>query len=180
MPVTDNLDYQTIFQILVAFEGFSVWKGTTFCNPKNDQNIGIDLYEKLQGGEFADRCEALKTSKEKLKDIFRLGIMVVWSGAKELWFRVKCVWIWRFLRWVYATVGLALRLTPFVTIPALAYAYIYQFRCDGLTFKNGIWVLYFILVKIVCYALCAGLSYLLAKHLEIKVPFKDNKQILNN
>ncbi|MBQ9343803.1 MAG: hypothetical protein IJT88_01150 [Kiritimatiellae bacterium] len=81
--VADNLDYQTVFQILAAFEGFSVWKGGHFFQSKNRAVIGVDMPETFDNEEFAARCEALKTGEQKGREFIRVGRMLFAAKLKQ-------------------------------------------------------------------------------------------------
>ena len=174
------LDYQTIFQIVATFEGFSIWKGKSAF--KTDAFTDIDFSMPIfDDGTFRMACERLKDSKHKTKEIFTIIKVLL-----KHWMRKQIIlckrffqsFFWNSTRVLHKSLVFLLRVTPILTIPFLALSYLLQWGCDGTKFCLTTAVLWFIIVKTVCYALCWCFAQMLLRHIRVAVPTTDETNVI--
>lgn len=177
--IPDTFDYQTIFQILAAFEGFSVWKVTRVFKTENDLYV---LPETFDAKTFSESCEALKNADNKWRGIWHLIVMVARGAILSFWGKFRHgtrVWWWRLALYFYYLLALLLRTTPLVTIPLIALSYMFQIGCENDQFCWPNIVCYFIIIKTVCYGVCFILLKILLHHETVPPPASvDDNNIL--
>jgi len=177
ISISDQLDYQTMFQILGTFEAFSIWKGVRFFKAEDSADLGVGIPEVLDNETFSAMCEVLKNAPDKWKVIRRICRALLKGNLARI--RAKLyVLTWQFIRTVHSRLAWILRRTPFVTITALALSYMLKIGCDGETFHAGRLVFYFIVGKCICYLCCLLFATMLTKHIKVEVPSSDNDNII--
>jgi hypothetical protein len=179
----EGLDYQTVFQIIGTFEGFSIWKGARFFRG-GDSDINFDISDKVDKAVIKAKIEAMMDAddenlQKEIDSFFRMLLTKKLLGfATKCWMYI-CVAFWKFVRGVHRTLVFLLRVTPIITIPLLSLSYMLQWGCDGQTFKWKAIVCWFIAVKSVCYLICWGLASMLHSHVNVKTPGpNDGKSIV--
>lgn len=165
-----QLKFDTLFQILVAVEAFSTWKGKSF--------IGKAVANFDEGPAF-DRIR-FNALRSQLTDIHNVG-KTIWSMV-VLYFRYKIA-RFRFLfintiirillsiaKVLHNTLGFCLRCTPLFSIPILAICYIKQIGCkeDIVSHTLQTWIYWFVLLKVICYVICATLNKIILKDVSVK------------
>lgn len=177
----DNLDYQTIFQIVATFEGFSIWKGARAF--KTDAFTSIDgAIPIFDDGTFQAACEELKNSRQKFSKVVRVVKMLFKHWVRSKGFRLKnmitsCFWTLAIR--LHGSLVFVLRVTPIFTIPILSLSYLLQLGCKGSNFSFSIFVFWFIIIKTICYVLCWGLASMLLRHIRVDVPTSDETSIID-
>lgn len=178
----DTLDYQTIFQIVATFEGFSIWKGKSAF--KTDAFTDIDMSLPIfDDGTFQLACERLKNSNQKTKEITAIIKVLL-----RHWFRKQALkakrffqsFFWNTIRTLHKSLVFCLRVTPILTIPFLSLSYLLQWGCDGTKFCLTTVVLWFILVKTICYGLCWCFAMMLLRHIRVAVPTTDESNVITS
>lgn len=144
------LNFQTVFEIVVAIEGLSIWQGrhldgrrefTTLDKPEVD----IARHEAL--------CDEVRGHPEN----FIASLKVPWASI--CFFAKKAGrWFVRFVTSIpyllYRGLAWLLKISPFVTIPALAVCYLRQWDCSKDDCGFGSVVFWFIVGKCVAYLYC--------------------------
>lgn len=175
---SEQLDYQTMFQILGTFEAFSIWKGVRFFKAGYSADLGVGIPEVLDNETFSAMCDALKNAPNKWREVRRIIRALLRNNLAKI--RAKCyVLFWQLIRFLHRGLACILRTTPLITIPALSIAYILQIGCDGQKFSKGWIVLYFIVAKTVCYLFCRMLATMLSHHVQVEAPSSDNDKIIS-
>ncbi len=171
-----GLDFQTLFQIVATFEGFSMWKGRRAFRLDSFSDIG-GAKPKFNDAEWDLSCEHLKNSRHKFIGLILLLLKLACHLARWMWHAIL-VSLFFVARWMHKVFVLLLRSTPIVTIPLLSFAYLYQwgFSTEG-TFDKAIWVAEFIAAKTICYFFCGGLALFLASRVSIEAPASDEPGI---
>lgn len=165
-----QIKFAILFHILAAVEGFSAWKGKSF--------IGKSIANFDEGPEFDRvRFDALR---QQLTEFSKIGAAL--RGMLKLYARFKLN-RFKFLfvskskrvffslaRIVHNALGFVLRCTPLFSIPTLAVCYIKQIECmnDNVSPKLCNWVFGFIMLKVVCYVICAALNKYLLRGVIVK------------
>ena len=176
----DNLDYQIIFQIVATFEGFSIWKGA--------RAFKTDVFTVIDGpmpifddGNFQAACEELKNSNWKLSQVIVVIKLLFdhWMRSKGLKLqRILLAFFWNAVRVFHKALVFVLRSTPIFTIPLLSLSYLLQWGCKGTVFHFTGLVFWFIVAKMICYALCWCLATMLLCHIRVDVPTSDETSII--
>ena len=171
-----GLDFQTLFQIVATFEGFSMWKGRRAFRLDLFSDIG-GAKPKFNDAEWDLSCEHLKNSQHKFIDSFSLLLKLACHLARRAWHAILGPLLF-VARWLHKVLVVLLRSTPIVTIPLLSFAYLYQwgFSQDG-EFDKAIWIAVFIAAKTICYFVCGGLAQFLAGRVSIDTPASDEPGI---
>ena len=182
IPCSENtFDYQTVFQIVVAFEGFSIWKGAKVYKAKEFTNIGSIQLNELDEVAYAQLCNELKGGKKRFRTLLKIAWMLVKHGCRRLknktWRSLVISWWWCVRRF-HKMLVFILRATPIFTIPALSLSYLMQWGCTSNEFHGGAYVTWFLLLKTGCYFLCWCLAQLLLWHIRVKVPAADDLGII--
>lgn len=174
-PVS-GLDFQTLFQIVATFEGFSMWKGRRVFRLDLFSDIG-GAKPKFNNTEWDLSCEHLKNSQHKFIGLISLLWKLACHLARWTWHAIL-VSLFFVARWMHKALVLLLRSTPIVTIPLFSFAYLYQwgFSTEG-KFDKTIWVAEFIAAKTICYFVCGGLALFLARRVSIDTPASDEPGI---
>lgn len=177
MPVpASGLDFQTVFQIVATFEGFSMWKGRRAFRLDSFSDIG-GAEPKFDDAEWNLSCEHLKNSRHKVVDSLSMLCRLARHWARWVWHSILGPILF-IARWTHKILVWVLRSSPIVTIPLLSFAYLYQcgFSPKGEFDKAG-YIIAFIGAKVICYFLCSGLALFLAKRVSIKAPASDEMGI---
>ena len=179
MPLPDpasGLDYQTLFQIVATFEGFSMWKGRRAFRLDSFSDIG-GAKPKFDDAEWDSSCEHLKNSQHKFIASLLMPCKAAWPWLCRAWHAILSALLF-IARWLHKVLVLLLRSTPIFTIPLISFAYLYQwgFSPEG-KFDKAIWVAVFIAAKTLCYFACSGLALFLASRVSIDVPAPDEPGI---
>ena len=171
-----GLDFQTLFQIVATFEGFSMWKGRRAFRLDLFSDIG-GAKPKFNDAEWDLSCEHLKNSQHKFIDSFSLLLKLACHLARRAWHAILGPLLF-VARWLHKVLVVLLRSTPIVTIPLLSFAYLYQwgFSQDG-EFDKAIWIAVFIAAKTICYFVCGGLAQFLAGRVSIDTPASEEPGI---
>lgn len=160
--------FQTVFTIVCAIEGFSIWKGKKLLDLPNTSSI--ERYPCLTDKWRAKLIEALK---EKRTTTFVTAcytlIACVCDFALSIIVPVFNAFLW-LLRWCIVVIWYCsdwfIKYSVIFTIPTLSYLYLGQVTscCRGEEFYQSDWVLIFVLVKVGCYLsvfIISGLEYIL-------------------
>ena len=171
-----GLDFQTLFQIVATFEGFSMWKGRRAFRLDLFSDIG-GAKPKFNDAEWDSSCEHLKSSQHKFIGLFSLLWNLICHWASRVWHAILGPLLF-IARWLHKVLVFLLRSTPIFTIPLFSFAYLYQwgFSQDG-KFDKAIWIAVFIAAKTICYFVCGGLALFLARRVSIDVPAPDEPGI---
>lgn len=163
------LQFDIIFQLVVAVEGFSTWKGKSFLG-KSFANID-------EGPEFDKRTLnnlVLQFSSDiNVIACIRVAYKIIRHCCAYLLKRL-CYECQSFsLRvgvFAYKTLSFILRLTPLFSVPVLAVMYIKQWGCDEskVSDQASFLILCFILAKLGCYILCMLLNKIILCKLTVK------------
>lgn len=180
LHVGDNLNFSTVFQFVVVFEGFAIWKGARFFNVVVAP-IDIALSVSDDEEDWEKKCEDLKKSQHRGKDIG--SIIWMWLSRKFAACYRKCLlllsyWWWMLIHGVHNALVGFIRFSPCVTIPGLAFLYMFQIGCNDTTFSWGRLVWYYFLAKFCCYIFLNRLASILVKHFQVEVSASDNVNIL--
>lgn len=165
-----QIKFAILFHILAAVEGFSAWKGKSF--------IGKSIANFDEGPEFdRTRFDELRQQMVDISKIGKalLGMFVLYIGYKCARFRFLfvskskriCLSIAKI---IHNLLGFCLRCTPLFSIPILAMCYIKQIECKGEIVSSTLQscVFWFIMLKVVCYVVCAALNKFIMKDVSVK------------
>ena len=174
-PVS-GLDFQTVFQIVATFEGFSMWKGRRAFRLDSYSDIG-GAKPKFNDAEWDLSCEHLKNSQHKFIDSVSMLWKLVRHGVCKAYHAILRPLLF-IARWLHKVLVFLLRSTPIFTIPLISLSYLYQlgFSPDG-KFDKAIWIVVFIAAKTLCYFFCGGLAMFLARRVSIEAPASDEPGI---
>lgn len=171
--------FQTVFTIVAAIEGFSIWKGGKLPMPKVEC---IETRKKLTKGDFSSFARLLEASDSQ----WIVGLAAFVVLLKMLCNVIVSFFIWvanvsrLLLRWILSALwyvsDATVRYSAIVSIPTLSILYLHDNDCCTETsFKFSSWVLWFVYIKTGCYVLLiaiSGLAYLMTH-----VRMRHNKSI---
>jgi len=110
----NGLDYQTVFQIVATFEGFSIWKGRRMFRMDAFSDIG-GARPIFDDAEWNSSCERLKNSKQKIRDAFSMLLQLTQHGLRDIayraWYAILS-FLWFLVRWAHKILVVFLRSTP--------------------------------------------------------------------
>ncbi|MCQ2394238.1 MAG: hypothetical protein MJ249_08115 [Kiritimatiellae bacterium] len=162
-----DFEFQTSFEILLAVEGFSAWKGKSFIGWGS--LVRIEEGPALDEERFRQACDGLSEQDKRSKSLRDLTWMYTCLQLR----RVKYV-IVKFTRSLlgvlYNALAFALRCSPVVSIPLMAAAYFLQWGCKGENLQNGHWLFVFICAKTACFVACAVINAYLESCTRIATP----------
>lgn len=176
----DDLDYQTVFQIVATFEAFSIWKGARAFKTDAFTNIGGGAMPMFDEVAFKKACEELKDSEHKIRQVCTIGKMLLkhWLRcAKHKVFRSFSFCFWAFVRMTHRCLVVTLRATPIFTIPLLSLSYLLQCGCSGTMLRSTAVVVWFIAIKTFCYLVCWLFATMIIRHIRVKAPSSDEPGI---
>ena len=177
ITISDQLDFQTMFQILGTFEAFSIWKGVRYFKAGYSADLGIGVPEVVDNETFSAMCDVLKNAPDKWKEIRRIVKVLLKGNFARIRARLG-VLFWQIIRSLHRSLACLLRTTPFVTITALSLSYMLKIGCESERFYGGRLVFYFIVVKFFCYLFCRLLATMLVKHVKVEAPSSDYVNII--
>lgn len=149
------VDFQTAFEVLVAVEGFSAWKGKSF--------IGWGELARIDEGPTFDEaglksaCERIGGSVDVLPALVKIVALCFGYLLRRARFRL-CDLARSLAVLAYNLLGFVLRCSPVVSVPLMSATYLLQRGCDGGRFEHGRWLFAFICAKTACYVLCAAIN----------------------
>lgn len=173
-PVSTDLDFQTVFEIVCALEGFFVWKGHQIVRKITSARISEDCF--FDERSFDGLCERLKREREQRGRLaFRLWWMIVWHFIKrtaanalaclKTFFGGLFVWTHNAIRWT-------IQRTAPVSVLALAFSYLLQIGFDDGVFQGGVWVFWFLVAKTGCCLLCIVMEWCYHVHVGVTAKSK--------
>lgn len=164
------VQFSIVFQILVAVEGFSVWKGKSFIGKSV---AGFDDGPKFDNKKFSELCKQLADFPNLGKTIWK--IVVMFLGFKIARFnysfasKSKSIFM-SLIKLLYNTIGFFLKCSPIISVPLLAVCYLKQWGCDGDNISPSVmrWVYWFIVAKIALYIFCAIINKIIVRNVRVK------------
>ena len=159
-----QIKFDILFQLLAAVEGFSVWKGKSF--------IGKSIANFDEGPMF-NRTRFDELRQQIGKALW--GMVVLYLGFK--WARFRFLFVsksknicFSISKIIHNLLGFCLRCSPLFSIPILAMCYIKQIECDGEVVSSTLQscVFWFIMLKVVCYVICATLNKYILRDVSVK------------
>lgn len=172
--VSTDLDFQTVFEIVCAIEGFFVWKGSQIVRKITSARITEDCF--FDERYFDGLCERLKREREQRGRLaLRLWWMIVWHFIKRTATKaiacLKSVFGSLFV-WTHNAIRWTIQRTAPVSVLALAFSYLLQIGFDDGVFRGGVWVFWFLVVKTGCCLLCIGMEWGYRVHIGVTAKSK--------
>ena len=162
--------FQTVFTIVGAIEGFSIWKGKKLLDLPNANSI--EEYPCLTDKWRDKLIEALKAKRNSTATFMAACYTIVACVCDWILFVIVPIFnafLW-LLRWcivvIWHCADWFIKYSVVFTIPMLSYFYLKQTPscCKGEEFYHCDWVLMFVYVKVGCYLsvfIISGLVYIL-------------------
>ena len=168
MGVSTDLDFQTVFQILIAFEGLCVWKAEKVSSPT--PVVDLKEPEPPDYKSFQSLCERFKTERKAWMlpllafYLFAPGIRrFIKKTGLFLARAIKCI-----VTRLYLALSSVLRVSPFLSIPLISCCYFFKWKFSGDQFQGGRLVLWYLSGKTCCIFCCACLNWILKKRIVVK------------
>jgi len=121
-----SLHFDTIFEVLVAFEAFTAWRARSFVG---------DPASKLGDRPSWNKEKFTDVGIEKPGDLLKFGFEMIGSWIEYIF---KCVWFYickacwfcwvKFCRNFHNIVGGVLKFSPIISIPLYASSYLWGFN----------------------------------------------------
>lgn len=166
--VATDLDFQTVFQILIAFEGLCVWKAAKISSPT--PVIDLKESEPPDYKSFQSLCERFKNER-KWWMIPLLAFYLFAPGIRRA-IKKTGLFLAGLIKWtvtkLYLTLSSVLRISPFLSIPLISCSYFFKWKFDGDQFQGGYLVFWYLAAKVCCIFCCACLNWILQKRIAVE------------
>lgn len=167
------LPFQTVFGIVVAIEGLSVWKGETIDGRSSFAGLEAPV---VNNAKHDALCEEVRRHPGSMLALLKLNAAALWlwvKGAARCLLRLAI----KALLALYRVSVSVMRGSPFVTVPALSFCYLRQWHCTREDIDIADWVLWFVGVKFVACVCCFLTSKVLASSTEVPASSVDQGSI---
>ena len=122
-----SCSFQTVFEIVVAVEGLSIWQGRFLDGRRSFVGLERPAFDAARHNAL---CDEAREHPERLLPALRLFAAGVWRRLRGPWLHVRRALGWLFYM-VYKALAFLLRASPLVTVPFLAVSYLAQWHCRG-------------------------------------------------